>query len=87
MKLKHRLKRLLFPRKHADSIKKIRAIQVELKIVRANIAKYDRLAKHGILGDSLWDRYQQLIRAQEYGERMIKNLKEEYKYGSKRTDD
>ena len=87
MKLKHRIKRLLFPRKHSDIVRKICRVQLELKIVRAQIERLDRLAKHGILGDSLWDKYQQLIRAQEYGERMIKNLKEEYKYGSKRIDD
>lgn len=84
MKLKHRLKRLLFPRKHSDIVRKIYRIQLELKIVRANIAEYDRLAEHGILGDSLWDRYFHLIRAEGYRKRMIKNLKEEYKYGSKR---
>ena len=74
MKLKYRLRRFLFPRKHSQEVRDIRYYQLRLKVIQAEIDKINQLATYGYLGDVLWDRLHQLTRLKSQTEKNIFTL-------------
>lgn len=53
MKLKYRLKNIIFPRKHNDIVKEIIALQEQKRMLQAEKDKMLRLMERGFLGDTV----------------------------------
>lgn len=75
-KWKYRLRRFFHPRRHLREVREIRTNQLLLIRINSGIERYHDMMSYGLLGDTLWYNYRNLMAAKKYYEHENRKLKE-----------